>query len=85
MLSRSKRIFGIAILGVAAATAVAVPAHAYVSKPPAVTGLVPYQLMSVVRAPLCFTTGALSGETKLGVPLVEELLPQLADSCAAIS
>ncbi|MFG6198456.1 hypothetical protein [Nonomuraea sp. JJY05] len=85
MLSRCKRIFGIAILGVAAATAVAVPAHAYVSNTPTIASQIPYQLLSVVRAPLCMTTGTLAGDTKLGIPLVEQLLPQLADSCAAMS
>ncbi|MEV4019012.1 hypothetical protein AB0J35_51875 [Nonomuraea angiospora] len=83
MLSRSKRIFGIAILSVAAAAAVAVPAHA--SSTPVNAGQVPYQLMSVVRAPLCLTTGKLAGDAKLGIPLVEELLPQLGASCAVLN
>ncbi|MFF4622925.1 hypothetical protein [Nonomuraea jabiensis] len=83
MLSRSKRIFGIAILSMAAATAVAVPAHA--SNAPVVAGPLPYQLLSVVRAPLCLTTGTLTGDAKLGVPLVEELLPQLGATCAVLS
>ncbi|MER6006724.1 hypothetical protein ACWDRB_10795 [Nonomuraea sp. NPDC003707] len=79
MLSRSKRIFGIAILSAAAAAAVAIPAHA--SSTPVITG----QLMKVVQAPLCLTTGTLAGESKLGVPLVEELLPQLGASCAVFA
>ncbi|MEV4580065.1 hypothetical protein AB0K16_43155 [Nonomuraea jabiensis] len=82
MLSRSKRIFGIAILSAAAAAAFAVPAHA--SHVP-VGGVIPYQLMSAVQAPLCLTTGTLSGDAKMGIPLVEELLPTLGASCAVLS
>jgi hypothetical protein len=78
MLSRSKRIFGIAILSVAAAAAVAIPAHA--SATPVIAG----QFMKVVQAPLCMTTGTLAGETKMGIPLIEELLPQLGVSCAVL-
>lgn len=83
MLSRSKRIFGIAILSAAAAAAFAVPAHA--SNVPVVGGVIPYQLLGAVRAPLCMTTGTLSGDAQMGIPLVEELLPTLGATCAVLS
>ncbi|MFI7134449.1 hypothetical protein ACIBQ1_52905 [Nonomuraea sp. NPDC050153] len=81
MFSRSKRIFGIAILSVAAATAVAVPAHANAPLTNAIAGELPVQLLSKVRAPLCLPMGALAGQTKLNIPLVDSLLPQLEGSC----
>ncbi|MET7331571.1 hypothetical protein [Nonomuraea sp. NPDC005650] len=81
MFSRSKRIFGIAILSLAAATAVAVPAQANTPHTNAIAGELPVQLLSKMRAPLCLPTGALAGETKLNLPLVESLLPQLSNSC----
>ncbi|GAA3711838.1 hypothetical protein GCM10022224_091690 [Nonomuraea antimicrobica] len=69
MLSRSKRIFGIAALTLAAATATAAPAYADENF---VTDL---GILRELQAPLC-----LPGTTT-GIAIVDALLPQLM-ACA---
>ncbi|MEV0384416.1 hypothetical protein [Nonomuraea sp. NPDC050643] len=65
MLSRSKRIFGIAALTLAAATATAAPAHADGHYP------TDFSILQELRAPLCAPV------SEVGIPLVDALLPQL--------
>ncbi|KAB8191410.1 hypothetical protein FH608_029540 [Nonomuraea phyllanthi] len=74
MFSRSKRIFGIAVLSLAAATVVAVPAHA--DSGPTSSTWSQFQILRQLRSPLCLPTGGLG----LGLPLVDKLLPELT-SC----
>jgi hypothetical protein len=64
MFSRTKRIFGVAALTVAAATAMAVPAHAG-DEP------LKIQLLKELTTPFCLPNpGA-------GIPILDELIPQL--------
>ncbi|MFB4285291.1 MULTISPECIES: hypothetical protein [unclassified Nonomuraea] len=65
MLSRSKRIFGIAVLTLAAATATVAPAHAdevYEAD---------FSLLRQLQGPLCLPN------TTTGIGLLDTLLPQL--------
>ncbi|MEV0623613.1 hypothetical protein AB0I81_60570 [Nonomuraea sp. NPDC050404] len=69
MLSRSKRIFGVTALALAAATMTAAPAHA---DDDFLSGI---SFLEEVQGPLCVPG------TSLGIPLIDALIPELM-ACA---
>ncbi|SEH01718.1 hypothetical protein SAMN05444920_121166 [Nonomuraea solani] len=69
MLSRSKRIFGIAALTLAAAMGTAAPAHADEDR------VTEFNFLEELQGPLCVPQ-------QLGLPIIDTILPQLM-ACAS--